>query len=57
MWPMVPVVHMLYRLWQLGRGGALVAVLNGPVQLQYIQVLCCGSTLLSAPISAACMPA
>lgn len=38
MWPMVPVVHMIYRLWQLGRGSALVAVLNGPVHLQYIQV-------------------
>ena len=43
MWPMVPVVHMIYRLWQLGRGSALVAVLSGPVQLHYIQVcFCCG---------------
>ena len=38
MWPMVPVVHMIYRLWQLGRGSALVAVFKGPPHLQYILV-------------------
>ncbi|KAK9919124.1 hypothetical protein WJX75_009588 [Coccomyxa subellipsoidea] len=37
MWPMVPVVHMIYRLWQLGRGSVLVAALHGPVFLQYLQ--------------------
>ena len=38
MWPMVPVVHMIYRLWQLGRGSALVAVYQGPPHIQYILV-------------------
>ncbi|KAK9829384.1 hypothetical protein WJX72_005501 [[Myrmecia] bisecta] len=30
MWPMVPVVHMLYRLWQLPRSIWLVSALAGP---------------------------
>ena len=38
MWPMVPTVHHVYRLWQLSRGGVLVAVLKGPAYLQYLQV-------------------
>lgn len=38
MWPMTPVVHMTYRLWQLGRGSLLVGVLEGPVWLIYLQV-------------------
>ncbi len=38
MWPMVPVVHMIYRLWQLGRGSVLVAALHGPAYLQHLQV-------------------
>ena len=40
MWPMTPVVHMTYRLWQLGRGSLLVSVLEGPVWLIYLQVSC-----------------
>lgn len=40
MWPMVPVTHMIYRLWQLGRGSALVAALDGPPYLQYLHVSC-----------------
>ncbi|BDA49189.1 hypothetical protein COCOBI_13-2990 [Coccomyxa sp. Obi] len=36
MWPMVPVTHMIYRLWQLGRGSILVAALDGPPYLQYL---------------------
>ena len=38
MWPMVPVTHMIYRLWQLGRSSAIVAILNGPQHLLYMQV-------------------
>ena len=38
MWPMTPVVHMIYRLWQLGRGCLLVSVLDGPDWLIYLQV-------------------
>ena len=38
MWPMTPVLHMTYRLWQLGRGSLLVSVLEGPVWLIYLQV-------------------
>ena len=38
---MIPVVHMIYRLWQLGRGSALVAVLQGPPHVQYILVCRC----------------
>lgn len=38
MWPMTPVVHMIYRLWQLGRGCLLVSVLDGPDWLIYVQV-------------------
>lgn len=38
MWPMVPLVHMIYRLWQLGRGSALAAALHGPVYVLYLQV-------------------
>jgi hypothetical protein len=37
MWPMTPVVHMIYRLWQLGRGSLLVSVLDGPTWLIYLQ--------------------
>ena len=37
MWPMTPVVHMIYRLWQLGRGSLLVSVLDGPAWLIYLQ--------------------
>ncbi|KAK9832806.1 hypothetical protein WJX81_002784 [Elliptochloris bilobata] len=37
MWPMTPIVHMTYRLWQLGRGSLLVSVLEGPVWLIYVQ--------------------
>ena len=40
MWPMTPVVHMTYRLWQLGRGSLLVSVLEGPAWLIYLQVSC-----------------
>ncbi|EIE24774.1 hypothetical protein COCSUDRAFT_32815 [Coccomyxa subellipsoidea C-169] len=39
MWPMVPVVHMIYRLWQLGRGSVLVAALHGPAYLQHLQAI------------------
>ena len=35
---MTPVVHMIYRLWQLGRGCLLVSVLDGPDWLIYLQV-------------------
>jgi hypothetical protein len=37
MWPMTPVVHMIYRLWQLGRGSLLVSMLDGPTWLIYLQ--------------------
>ena len=38
MWPMVPTVHHVYRVWQLSRGGVLVALLKGPAYLQHLQV-------------------
>lgn len=42
MWPMVPIIHMYYRMTQLGRGFALNAALSGP---SYI------FTILVRPIS------
>ena len=30
MWPMVPILHMYYRMTQLGRAFALNAAMSGP---------------------------
>ena len=30
MWPMVPIIHMYYRMTQLGRAFALNAAMSGP---------------------------
>ena len=30
MWPTTPIVHMVYRFWQLARGSQLISELGGP---------------------------
>ena len=39
MWPMVPIVHMYYRMTQLARGFALNAALSGPSHI-FIVLVC-----------------
>jgi len=38
MWPMVPIVHMYYRMTQLGRGFALNAAMSGPLYICVVLV-------------------
>ena len=39
MWPMVPIVHMYYRMTQLARGFALNAAMAGPSHI-FIVLVC-----------------
>ena len=39
MWPMVPIVHMYYRMTQLARGFALNAAMAGPSHV-FIVLVC-----------------
>ena len=39
MWPMVPIIHMYYRMTQLGRAFALNAAMSGPSYI-FIVLVC-----------------
>ena len=47
MWPMVPIVHMCYRMTQLARGFALNAAMAGPSHI--FLVLVCVIQTTQAP--------
>ena len=51
MWPMVPIIHMYYRMTQLGRAFALNAAMSGPsyifIVLVSLHIACCSKARLT----------